>query len=73
MILTAYPDLQNHRGLNHLFPVFELPDEADRVLDSDFQKQTNEYTWYFFDKTQDDYVKVENGKHWRIYWKKTNS
>lgn len=70
MILKAYPDLEIHRGLDHLFPVFESVEEADQILGDDFVKPVNEYIWYFFDKSQDDYIKVEAGKKWRIFWKR---
>lgn len=63
MILQAYPDLENHRALEHLFPVFNSVSEADRVLNDDFKKSINQYIWYFFDKSQEDYIKVEAGKN----------
>jgi hypothetical protein len=70
MILTAYPDLENHRSLEHLFPVFGSNELANRILDEDFDKKVNEYIWYYFDKTEDDFIKVEAGKKWRIFWKR---
>lgn len=71
MIQAAYPDSTgNGHMLDHLFPIFESSEDAERILDADFVKTENDYIWYFFDQTQNDYVKVEKGKHWRIFWKR---
>jgi len=70
MIQVTYPDIEVHRGLYHLFPVFETNDEANRLLDEDFGKEVNQFVWYYFDQGQDDFIKVESGKKHRIFWKR---
>lgn len=61
MILAAYPDQEHYGTLDHLFPVFVSEEVANRILDEDFKKPSNDYIYFFFDQTQNDYIKVEHG------------
>lgn len=69
MILAAYPDLET-RQQDLLFPVFESKEVANEILDEDFKKKINDYIWYYFDKEQNDFIKVDSGEKHRIFWKR---
>ncbi|MCO5113400.1 MAG: ATP-binding protein [Bdellovibrionaceae bacterium] len=70
MIQKCYPDTGHQRRLEKLFPSFKSHEDAEKILNEDFAKELKEYTWYYFNKKDDDFIIIESGKEWKIFWKR---
>ncbi|AUN99087.1 hypothetical protein C0V70_13450 [Bacteriovorax stolpii] len=69
MILDVYGENEN-RDTSNLFPVFENVSDAEKMLERDFLSKKNSHIFYFYNDSQADYFRVENGKAYKVFWKR---